>query len=129
VVYSQVSTENKEQIEEIKKLLQENHSKFEAESELNVTQNELLKKKEKAKIEAELKLVTSDRIIVSGLLYEKVNRIFNQIILANPTRIAYQNWQRLRLLYKQIFKISVPTCTCVYPMFRQKFIRKHQIKC
>jgi len=84
VVYSQVSTENKEQIEEIKMLLQENHSKFEAESELNATQNELLKKKEKAKIEAELKLVTSDRIIVSGVLYEKVNRIFNQIILANP---------------------------------------------
>lgn len=81
---AQNAEENKAQVEEIKQQLIDENLKFTSSQELNSTQNEIYKKKHKQKIDAELKILSSDAIIASGELYLKINSIFDKIVKANP---------------------------------------------
>jgi len=82
---SQTVEENRAEIDEIKQQLLEQNLNFIFQDDLNKTQYELLKKKHKQKIDAELKLLNSDGIVASGELYLKINSIFDKIVKANPT--------------------------------------------
>lgn len=76
--------ENNAQIDEIKQQLIDQNSDFTSSQELTNSQNELYEKKQKQKIEAELKMLNSNSIIATGELYNKVNAIFERIIKLNP---------------------------------------------
>lgn len=65
--------------------MRENQNNFVPDENLNSAQNDLLKKKLKSKIDAEIKLLSSDKIIVSGELFDKINRIFIEVLRANPS--------------------------------------------
>jgi len=54
-------------------------------SDLNASQNALLEKKHKAKIDAELRLIDERVILLEGALYERVNSIFLKILKSNPS--------------------------------------------
>lgn len=81
---SQSREENSAQIDEIKKQLLDEQAKHATNPGLNSAQNELYKKKTKQKVDAEIKMLTSDAVVASGDLYVKVHSIFDKIILANP---------------------------------------------
>jgi Zn-dependent protease with chaperone function len=83
-LHSQTADDNKAQIEEIKQQLIDQNSKFTSSQELTSSQNDIYKKKHKQKIEAELKILSSDAIIASGELYLKINSIFDKIVKSNP---------------------------------------------
>jgi hypothetical protein len=83
-LHSQTAEDNKAQIEEIKQQLIDQNSKFTSSQELTSSQNDIYKKKHKQKIEAELKMLSSDAIIASGKLYLKINSIFDKIVKSNP---------------------------------------------
>lgn len=83
-LHSQTAEDNKAQIEEIKQQLIDQNLKFNSSQELTSSQNDIYKKKHKQKIDAELKMLSSDAIIASGELYLKINSIFNKIVKSNP---------------------------------------------
>jgi Zn-dependent protease with chaperone function len=83
-LHSQTADDNKAQIEEIKQQLVDHNLKFTSSQELTSSQNDIYKKKHKQKIEAELKMLSSEAIIASGELYLKINSIFDKIVKSNP---------------------------------------------
>ena len=83
-LHSQTAEDNKAQIEEIKQQLIDQNLKFTSSQELTSSQNDIYKKKHKQKIDAELKMLSSDAIIASGELYLKINSIFDKIVKSNP---------------------------------------------
>ena len=81
---AQLIEENNARIDEIKQQLIDQNLSHPSSQELTNSQNELYKKKQKQKIEAELKMLNSNTIIATGELYNKVNAIFERIIKLNP---------------------------------------------
>ena len=81
---AQNADENNAQIAEIKQQLIDQNLTCPSSQELTNSQNELYKKKNKQKIEAELKILNSSSIIAAGELYVKINSIFNRILTLNP---------------------------------------------
>lgn len=72
-------------IEEIKAQLKEESKNFASSPDLNLTQNELLKKKHQQKVEAELAMLKPELIIVDGELYNRVFKVFEKVIKSNPS--------------------------------------------